>query len=395
MSCSVTALQSFPIGVSIPTTIDIYNTIIEPLLFNFTWESRSTPPQFANATNGQITESSSSSLIYLDRPYNLESVQITDATHNAWVVPTASRSQNSEDIILTFSFSNLLATAPKYIIIIIPIIRSTVETGDPAYLNAFNNPTAAQKNISLASLIPNNSNEPFAYYTTCFNGTGNTPSQNILNIVSVKGILVSSALMTRIKTYFTSHTVASSVSYGQYIAPIGVTFSTTPTILDNQSIFTKYVKVTNNILTLPDVKPPIQAPIVDSVDAYKCVELDPENHIIDGKLTFDPDTGIPLKTVESERLNLINDRIKGEAILTPDIFIKYVSTALGMFFTIIILLIIIYFFMSIVVGSSVTGNGAGYFQKQYTRISSVPSYLIIGTLCLFTGFMTGMIVKYR
>ena len=394
MSCPLGSIQSFPVATTITVTADTYNSVLQPLSFEFQWNTRTTPPNFLSSNDGRIDENESSSVRYNGLTFNLVSVQLTDPTHKTWIIPSDSRIHNSEDIILTFSHGNLGTGLSEYLVFVIPILR-VPQASDPNYLISFGVAGATQ-NISLQSLIPSSSSSTFAYYSTCSSGVGlNTPPTEILNVVSVDGLQVTDITMARIKTIFTNF--STNTTYGGYVLPIGLQYSSmTPFTISSPVLFSQYVGATHNILVPPTAGPgPIAPPVVDTTDAYKCVPFDPEKQVLDGKIIINPHDGTLLNQVISQRDALKQDSITASSKLTPDIYTKYVSTALACFFTAIIIIVVIYVCITATVGTSAVGHGGGYFHRTYKSLTNVPTYLIIGILCGFIGFMIGMVLKYR
>jgi hypothetical protein len=391
MACPPNSITSFPARTSITITPETYTSAIQPLSFEFQWQPRTTHPNFLSSNNGLLDDSESSSVRYNGKTYNLELVQLTDPTHKNWIIPSNSQMQNYEDIILTFNTGNLGSPVSEYLVIVIPILRVAVAS-DPPYLTAFGIPGATQ-NISLKDLIPSATNSTFAYYSTCSAGSGlNTPLTNILNIISVDGLKVTDLTMARIKTIFTNST--TNTTYGGYVAPTGINYSVTPFTITNPAQFKLYVNATLNILVPPGSGSNPNVPnIVDSTDAYKCVPFDPEKQAVDGKIVINPRDGKVLTQVFADR-NALKQDSANLATITADIYTKYLSKALAHSFTVIIIIVIIFICITGTVGTSAVGHGGGYFQRTYRSLTNVPTYLIIGVLCGFTGFMIGMVLKH-
>lgn len=405
--CSSQAIQSFPVELTgVSPTIDNYTSLLDPLSLEFQWGTRSTAPQFVN-TGGLIDEPTTTTLRYLGNTYTIESVALTTPTHNKWLVPSLIQTQNVEDIILTFSTVNLMVGVPQYIIMVIPVLRSQSALGDPAYLTAFGG-SAAISNVSIKSVIPSNPSEPFAYYTTCCPGSGSgDPPQNVLVLVSVKGLYVSAGTMSQISSIYAA--ISVNTTYGSYIPPLGISFSKNPYVIATQLKFTTTVKVTEELIPvsgttgLASATGAADAAAVDdgtgavgtqtAIDAYKCVTLDPDTQIQNGQLNIDPTTGKLLSTIDAERQIAKDDIFSNKAKIPAEVFTKYVSTILGLFFTLIIVGVIFYFFIGAAVGTSAVGGG-GFFQRFFNRLADVPAYATIGMLAGFIGFMIGMIIKH-
>jgi hypothetical protein len=391
MSCSFNSIQSFPVGLTFPITTDIYTSVLQPLTFDFQWGTRTTNPQFVSAQNGLIDETDTSTLRYNGLSYKLESVQFTIPTHKTWIIPQNSQIDNYEDIILTFSDSN----TAQYIVIIVPIIR-VAQTLDAPYLNAIGTANSAQQ-ISIGSVIPSGISTTFAIYSTCVNRTElGTPSQSVLNIIAVDGLKVTDLTMARIKTAYIAQTQQTQLSnYIGYTPPLSIKYSNELKSFQSDGQFRLNVITTRNILVPPTSGVgPIKTPVEETVDAYKCVPFDPDKQMVNGKITVDPRTGTPLTVVESKRSEL-KTNMESTFKVPPEIYSKYVSSALAFFFTGIIIVVVIYFLIGAAIGPSVIGHGGGFFSRLFKNLTNVPAYSIIGILCGFIGFMIGMVVKYR
>lgn len=390
-SCSSFALQSFPVKTLVPATFDLYFSVLEPLSFDFQWNTRTTPPVFLSSQNGLLSEDKTSSVRYNGITYTLESVQLTDPTHKQWIVPNNSQQGNYEDIILTFSQNSLESVKGEYLVFIIPIIRNFSNVKESSYLTSIG--TDSSQTISLKSLIPSDPSSLFAYYSTCVPGAAGQPAQNVLNVVAVNGLQMIDVSMARIKKLFT--TISLKTTYGGYVPPLAIKYSNTSTTISSNAQFTQYINTTQNILVPPTAGVgPIQGPIQDTTDAYKCVPFDPDNQIIDGKITINPNNGSVLTKVQEDRNTLIAGA-KPSSGPPPEVYAKYASTAIAFLFSIIFVLILIYVFVGRAVGPQTLGHGAGYFQKHSRIITNTPTYLIIGVLCGFIGFIVGIILKYR
>jgi hypothetical protein len=401
--CSSQAIQSFPVQLAnITPTIDNYTSVLDPISLEFQWGMRTTAPQFINI-EGLVDEPTTTTLRYLGSTYTIESVGFTSPTHNQWIVPSLVKNQNVEDIVLTFSTANLMVGVPQYIIVVIPVLRSQSALGDPAYLTGFGG-SGAINQVSIQSIIPSNKSEPFAYYTTCCPGSGSSdPPQNILVVVSVKGLYVSASTMSQISSIYAA--ISVNPNYGEYVPPLGISFSKNPYIIGSSQQFTTTVKVTQELIPVSGGATGTVSPAgtvsatgatgaQTSTDAYKCVTLDPDTQIQNGQLNIDPATGKLLSTIDAERQMVKDDIFSNKAQIPAEVFTKYVSTILGLFFALIIIGIIFYFFIGAAVGTSAVGGG-GFFQRFFNRLADVPAYATIGMLAGFVGFMIGMIIKHN
>jgi hypothetical protein len=396
-TCPANSIQAFPVGLSstIVPTAELYTSVLQPLLFDFQWGTRSTNPQFEDGQNGLINETSTSSLRYNGLTYELESVQFTSPTHRTWIAPQSSSTNNQEDIILTFSYTNLGSNRSEYVIIVVPILRVPETTNSP-YFNAFAT-TNAPTQMSISSVIPSGASTLFAVYSTCFNGTGlGTPNQNVLNVIAVNGLNVTDLTMARIKSSFNQLQAGGTPRpYSAYVAPLELTISSQIRTISTDSDFRLRVTTTKNILVPPGAgENPNRDPAEETVDAYKCVPFDPEKQMLNGKIKLDPNTGTPLNIVESQRSDL-KKSIETNLKIPAEVYSKYVSTALAFFFTIIVVVVVIYVFIGAAIGPSMVGHGGGFFNRLFKNLTNIPAYSVIGILCGFIGFMIGMVLKYR
>ena len=397
LQCSPTSIKSFPVGVGMTITPELIDSVVQPLSFQFNWKPRTTTPQFKNTQSGEVGEDQSTSLLYSGRTYNLTSIQFTSPTHRKWITPYTEQVKNEEDIIVTFSYSDLLTNEPQYIIFVIPVIRSLVQVGDPAYLVNFADTTLGEQETSIQQLFPARTGEPYIYYNTCSQGFSvNTPAQNILVLVAIQGLYVSIERMLRIKTIFQRSAVRQD--YGPYVSPINLSFSDTFNVASAE-IFREYIKATKELLNpiasnLQSGAGPLPELTMET-NSYKCVTLDPEKQIdANGKIKIDPNEGVPLDSVQADRDTKKKDFLKVNTLLTADVFNKYVTNALAIFFAVIILSVVFFFFLGALVGPRAVGDGATFYQRMIHRMSSVPAYSVIGILAGFIGFMIGMFVKF-
>jgi len=400
LQCSPSSIKSFPVSVGITITPELLESVVQPLKFQFNWKPRTTPAQFKSAQSGEIIEDLTTSFLYNGRTYNLSSVQLTSPTHTKMITPYSQQVKNEEDIILTFSYGDLLTNEAQYIIFVIPIIRSLVQVGDPPYLVNFADATTGNQETSIQQLFPARTGEPYMYYNTCSQGFSmNTPSQNVLVVVAIQGLYVSIERMLRIKSIFQRSAVRQD--YGPYIQPLTLTLNTVNVFnIGSAEVFSQYIKITKELLN--PIASDLQSAagllpeLTMETNSYKCVTLDPEKQIdANGKIKIDPNTGVPLDSVKADREVEKSDFLKVKTLLTKDVFNKYVTNALALFFALIILSVVFFFLLGTIIGPRAVGDGATFYQRMIQRMSSVPAYSVIGILAGFIGFMIGMFVKFR
>ena len=339
---------------------------------DFQWATRSTPPIFTDKVKCITDEvgggnTNLTTLRFMNNNYTVASVQIIAASHTAWILPVTSQVNNTEDIIIVFGTSSTTTTY-KYITFVIPVLRGA--NGNPSYLNGLSNPNANGP-FSLKDCFPTMPNARFAYYATCLAGySGNATSQNSYVFVSTDGIQVSATLMTTMLGV-----TGRTGSFGTYSPPFLTRLTGNFTTIGTIQNFTNSVLTTNQLMNYAAFKkayPTIDTTVrEDNTDAYKCVPIDPDASVVDGKLQVDLKTGETLTQVLSAR-----DAVRGaNAGMDPGRVEKYLGTAIGIVLAIVLFITIIWFAMFLFVERS----------DEYTGwMSQVPGY---GLLILITGFI--------
>jgi len=344
------AVTSFPLAVDrAPTQFD-YDAVDEPITMNFQWATRSISPSFMPGT-AMIDEGSGSgatnisTLNFNNTKYNIFSVQIAAATHNRWLIPTTSQSQNTEDMIITFYNPNT-SIQYNYIIIVIPILRSGTASTDPSYLAALS-ANSPKGNYSLSSCLPQNKKSLFAYYATCINGyTQHKTPENVYVFIAVEGIPVSSNLMNSIANGIPPSNIFPPISL-----PFLMNFATQISSLQVSTEFSRYVLSTRHLLNYAGIKSLFKDLSInertDPTSAYQCVALDPDKDISGGTISFDLESGEILSNVLAER-----DAMRAAANVgnTKEPAGKsrvqaYLGSALGILCAILIFSILLYFIL--------------------------------------------------
>ena len=308
-TCPDNSIQSFPAKAGFVLDDTIQNSTYKkakdhPLNIKFTWGVRSSAPSFSYANSGEIdhiVNDTSTTIDYNGIGYTLGSVQFTQPTHNAWLVPTTlevTKADNLEDIILTYqvnTFTQASIDDPSYIILVNPILRMNSTLGSPLYLTNLANSVPGP--VTLEGLFPYHSGKDYVYYTTCV--PGNTIQENyknILVILNTAGSLVSNGLMTSIKNMY------SKFSQGDYPSYIPLaTFKIPP--LSSMSKVTRI----EGFSTEGAVVHPTNASktgesnsTVKSHNSMKCVPFDPEKNLTkDGAIVIDTTTGTPFTLNEN------------------------------------------------------------------------------------------------
>jgi len=385
--CPDTAITSFPLQMAIPVSDTMYDGVSEPVTIDFQWSSRSTPPMFVSPKQNAITDevqagnSNLTTLRYKNTTYTIASVQIIQASHNAWILPTTAQATNTEDIAITFSTSDS-SVSYAYLTFIIPILRGSTAT--PSYLQGLSNPNANGP-FSVESCFPTNTRTRFAYYATCLAGYSSLANtQTSYVFVNTDGLQVSSALMTTILGL-----TGRTGSFAQFSPPYINRLTNTRKPIRNIGEFSSNVTTTNQLLNYTDFvrKYPILAEGVrqDDTDAYQCVAIDPDAAVVDGKISVDINSGEVLTEVLTKRDALMKaNSVKPS--MNPGRLEKYMGTAIGIVLCIVLFWIIIQF-------TAMMFIGPGPAQGVASWLTSVPTYGVIILIAGFIGFIVGTMIN--
>lgn len=395
------SLVSFPIALEgITPTVDLYNSIKNPLNFDITWGSSAVLPEFslASVNFAEVYHPSfnTTSLSYLGNNYVLQSIQFTQPTHKSWLAlvnTMASPLNNKEDVILTFMTDDQPGgqsnKAPQFIILVSPIIRIGSAIRSSAFLNSLANQVATP--IGPDSLFPNVAGNQFAYYTTCSIGLNtDTDFNNSLVVVNVQGLLVWDYIMiTILKLYNKTPTTAA---FPVYVPPAYGLFEVAATPITTLVDFKNLVSVTIQYTSTAAPRlPPVQQVATDS---YKCVPLNPDTDVSGGAIKVDASTGDVLSNTLSDRQATINAyNTTGVSSIPYNVFEQYTRIFLIVMISVIGVWLVIYSVLSLTVGPESTGGGASRIKMAFTGLLKVPIYVVVAFFCTFIGIMVGIFVK--
>lgn len=300
--CPEGAIQGFPVTLDIAPTQLLYDSVTEPITIDFQWAVRSTPPQFLSSrkTEGVLDEVGAgttgvSTLLYNNRSYSLAFAQLCTASHNSWLLGSQ-KAENKEDLLIVFSTPDTEVYF-KHLLFIIPLLRKADAT-DPQYLRGVNG--ATQGPFSLKDCMPKNPKTQFAYYGSCLNSAVTNGRPEFVNIfISLQGVPVTPGLMTSILKKISE----AAATFPSANPPFMTRFVQTAKKRIGAD-FTLFVLTSNELLNIEAASARAKAQLntrIDDAASYKCVSLDPDADIQDGKLVIDADTGTPLTSVLAER----------------------------------------------------------------------------------------------
>jgi hypothetical protein len=368
MSCLETGLKGFPIKVDFPIPSSLNPSIVEDLIMDISWGTKSVTPRFSGSQleEGDVNQTSSqTSLRIQGNQYFLKSIQICNPLHSSFLNPDVSASCRAE-IVFIFGSNG------KYAILCVPIIAGNTDSPSK-YLEALRYDALPGKPISLNTLLPENLH--YIHYNTCLTQikSQKTVPVNITVVVFNSGLVYHEAYITEIRRKigsFPSITLPDTLQLGS------------PRIIASEVDYKQFFRYGLYIPSLHSGDSRIRT---DSTSAYKCVPLLPDQNVKDGQIKVDTEKGELLSQVLKD-----NDDIEAASSSgpTPADVEKMMAIMFGVSIGIFILVIIAYY-ISVWTGDSNTTQNWPWIYDLLKQIT--PAYFI-GTLSLFIGFMLGAIL---
>jgi hypothetical protein len=338
-----------------------------------------------------------STLSFQQTNYTLRYVQICSATHTQWILPATNQGKNKEDALIVFE-TNSSTTAYKYLMFIIPILRSDETATDPKYLRGLANNSLSGP-FSIRDLFPASPTSLFAYYSSCLRGvTTQSPPENVYIFVATEGIPATAELMKKVMG-------AVSDSITAFPAP-NPPFMTRFEQGERRTLgsnFRQYVLSTNQLLNAEGrsrvTRSADREIREDTLDAYKCIPLDPEADIEDGKLKFDNETGELLSKVVQERETV--QSLDDSRITKPNTeFIeKSIGISIAVVLAILVIGILIYLARtalapSVLIAAVASGAiDAGPPEPWYKRITGYAVTVTLIGVAGLGGFIFGALMS--
>ncbi len=367
--CSPNGNQSFPIDINFTPTQEIYDGVKSGFSIEFNWAKKTTSPTFINVQEALLDEGITTAR-FQGMDYTLVSTQIVNSTHARWLINPDASSANRLDILCIFK-ARIPSTETPYIFVVIPIISMDSAAAESKYLLGLAG-LCQEKMYSLEDALPAAENRTYASYTTCLEPNG----ENALVLVFINGRYASLRTTNGIielsgrgpTTPWPSPKIPSSITLTQ------------PTQM-NLDTFDKRVRI-STLLTRETSGGQFRA---DDTYAYKCVVMDPDRDIKDGKLVIDTLTGTP---VPLNQVLIDRDKVREFEIpvsgLKPGQLEKAVAIFLGILLGILVLMAIFYLVSRFRPG--VTQFVAPEWFKQVSGVA------ISAVLFSFIGFLIGIFI---
>ena len=370
MSCLETGLKGFPIKVDFPIPSSLNPSIVEDLIMDISWGTKSVTPRFSGSQleEGDVNQTSSqTSLRIQGNQYFLKSIQICNPLHTSFLNPDVSASCRAE-IVFIFGSNG------KYAILCVPIIAGNTDSPSK-YLEALRYDALPGKPISLNTLLPENLH--YIHYNTCLTQikSQKTVPVNITVVVFNSGLVYHEAYITEIRRKigsFPSITLPDTLQLGS------------PRIIASEVDYKQFFRYGLYIPSLHSGDSRIRT---DSTSAYKCVPLLPDQNVKDGQIKVDTEKGELLSQVLKD-----NDDIEAASSSgpTPADVEKLIAIFFGISLGLFILIIIAYA-ISVWTGDSNTTQNWPWIYKLFKE--TTPTYFIAMLVGLI-GFIVGLLVQY-
>ena len=354
---------NFPLRIQFPSGVDkaaLYSSNRQLLWIVMNWGKQMSAPAFTNMQAGSLDISEdSSSIDYQGTTYTILSATITRPSHSSWVLPDLNIQENTLDLFVIFKSLDS-SSETRYIFAVLPILSNS-SVSDPSYLSGL---TGTQTGpFSLGDLLPPNGKRDFGFYSTHFNVVGGEFKTNALTLVFYNGIGVTPATLQKLK---------ETANFSDTILPTELS-GYEPLNINSIDMFPTLASVSTYTTPLSSR--------TDLTKAYKCLPLDPDADISEGKIQFDPKSSkiIPLNEIIDQRDAIRNSEILGAVKKTGSVE-QVIAVFLGILLA-LTLVVFVFFILSEFMGWSLGG------------FSSIPTYLYVGVGSCFLGYLIGILYR--
>lgn len=369
--CSPNGNQSFPIELDFTPTQDIYDSIKTAFSIDFDWTTKKDPPIFSNQRETLLDEKTATAR-FQGMDYSIVSAQITNATHRSWILSSDASQANRFDIVCIFK-SKVLDTEYPYVIVVIPMISMDSAVPESNYLLGLAGLCGDKRIYSLEDTLPTGDKRVFASYSTCLEPNG----ENALVLVFINGRYAS------LKTTNAIIEVSGrgpTTPFSSLKLPTSITL-TTPSRF-NQTRFEKTVRI-SSLLSRQVRGSQYRA---DDTYAYKCVVMDPDRDVKDGKLVIDTQTGNPVPLNE---VLVARDKVREFEIPVSGLKPGQLEMAVAIFLGILLGLLFIIAIVYLVLRWR-SPDSTAVFPTWFTQMSSVT---VTACLFAFIGFLIGAFIS--
>jgi hypothetical protein len=381
--CSPEGILDFPIQNNVAISSVLNDSIPGNIPLDVQWAQRSTAPSFESNSiflrEGDKGQGSQSTTLRLQgNSYSLQTVQIVQPLHTKFMNASSQNSVQGEVLMI---FGRRSALGNTYVIFAIPLVAGG-NSSPSEYLSSLQNDRLPGRPISLENLIP--PSREYTSYTTCvqqIQQNKSTPTQ-VHVFVFRNGLIYDEAGLREIREKSQGR---GAQSFGTFQLPDNLQARTQSRVFtitseaDYKSFLRTGTLSRNTAATTQDGNKR-----TDTTSSYKCVPLNPDQNVRDGKIVIDTDKGVPLSQVLAEKID--GDTPSGG--ITPGDVEKIVAILVGTVIGIFILSIIAY-----VITIYTSKNAADNWPWLRLQTSSLLPIVMVAILMGGMGFAIGFIVK--
>ena len=385
--CSRYGIYDFPILNTVSVTPDLNASIFEEIPLDIQWGPKATEPRFIHdgpyANLGyleyQDAGASTTTLRLNGNAFQLLSVQLCKPQHASLLTADKQRDCSGE-LVIGFKATNSISES--YLFLCIPIL--TRPTGTLSrYLEALRLGHLDGKPTSLLTVIP--SDQHIISYATCLQRieSQGTSSKQARVFVFTEGLNYPPEHFKDVCRKIT----ASAVSGPIYLPAIQLPDKLkdkTQSNLFSITTDTDYKSLLRYSLYYPSGSRDSSRYRKDSLDAYKCVPLEPSQNIKDGTLVVDTDSGELLSQVMKEK-EVEGQTNKGR--ITPALVEKVLAISIA-----VLLIIFIFFILAYIIASITTPNANNFFGVIKQNIPTIAPVVLFSLTALVIGLIVGFLI---
>ena len=248
----------------------------------------------------------------------------------------------------------------------LPLLKDRSTSTTPPYLANLAAITSTKGPFSLQDVLPPNGKRDFGFYSTHFTITGSTSNLTTsgLTIVFYNGVAVPSSTLETIQR--------GRVPFPAITLPTDLTGFSEGTI-ESTSSFSDKAGVSSYSTPLEKR--------TDLTKAYKCVPLDPDVDISEGKIEFDSTSSkiIPLNKIIDQRNAVRASELAGAVKKTGSVE-QVIAVFLGILLALTIIILFVFSVSQLM--------GLAIFSHE---LPVVPTYLYVAVGACFLGYLIGIL----
>lgn len=383
--CSTFGIKGFPIENSVPVTRDLNASIYEEIPLDIQWAPKATEPkfiqdgQYANLGYLEYMDAgpSTTTLRLNGNTFRLISVQLCVAQHKGFL-ETAKQPDCSGELVIGFKAPTSISE--NYVFLCIPILTRSTTTLS-TYLESLRLGRLDGKPTSLLTVLPQDKH--FISYSTCLErieSSGTLPKQTRV-FVFTEGLSYPRDKFEEICRKITPSSVSGAIFLPEIQLPDNLKDKTGATLfqITEAPAYKAYLRYS---LYYPSGSPDSSRFRKDTLDAYKCVPLEPSQNIKDGQITVDTQNGTLLSKVLEEKEEIGQP---SKSRITPALVEKVLAICIA-----IVLIAFIFLILAYILASITTPNADSFFGviKQHTgTIGPVLFFSVVaGVVCFVLGF---------